>query len=125
MRISDWSSDVCSSDLDSAELPRPGPVDDHDDAGALFGDQAHRLLKQPRARRHGPEHVAQGRHHMHAEQRWLARVDPALDQRQIFPARRLVGARLPPPVTAAFALERQLGHAFDTWVVAAALDYQV
>src|SRR3546814_4530506 len=79
MRISDWSSDVCSSNLhhlvhveigqnlradaviaqfihvlraaavglqDSAELPRPGPVDDHDDAGALFGDQAHRLLKQ-------------------------------------------------------------------------------
>src|SRR3546814_4793302 len=23
MRISDWSSDVCSSDLDEAELPRP------------------------------------------------------------------------------------------------------
>src|SRR3546814_2942654 len=29
MRISDWSSDVCSSDLDVAALPRPIPVVTH------------------------------------------------------------------------------------------------
>src|SRR3546814_15820876 len=41
MRISDWSSDVCSSDL--IGLLRPGVVDEHDDIAALR-EQLNRII---------------------------------------------------------------------------------
>src|SRR3546814_6268432 len=35
MRISDWSSDVCSSDLETAEAAHQEAIDAHDDARAI------------------------------------------------------------------------------------------
>src|SRR3546814_3470710 len=40
MRISDWSSDVCSSDLDGGLLPRRRLVEDDQDRRGLPGDDA-------------------------------------------------------------------------------------
>src|SRR3546814_8837382 len=55
MRISDWSSDVCSSDLEPGDDQRVGEVDE---------ERAHQRRDQERARRHA---IAQHQraHHRH------------------------------------------------------------
>src|SRR3546814_3471390 len=61
MRISDWSSDVCSSDLDLAvfQLHRGGATEDrhrHLEAGALFVDFLHHA-RERRERAIGHTHL--------------------------------------------------------------------
>src|SRR3546814_7518287 len=50
MRISDWSSDVCSSDLAADEIARHRNGEHDDDPGAFAGDDVHRPGKQAVAR---------------------------------------------------------------------------
>src|SRR3546814_9122619 len=74
MRISDWSSDVCSSDLgrkDRVVDDRNGSkkLDDPDDIG-----QRGRLEQRDKLRDQGREHVAERLGEHHAKQR-LARIE--------------------------------------------------
>src|SRR3546814_7107698 len=90
MRISDWSSDVCSSDLALPLIARRDPQHGNDDLGELRGGVHHRLCDRAEASTgllHRMENVQQvtgvagkaigGRHHQHVA--GIERADRALE----------------------------------------------
>src|SRR3546814_6156040 len=75
MRISDWSSDVCSSDLTGDERRVPGYPVAHDDASARAG-HAHHLARS--VERPGGEHRAK-----HADHQIETPVGEIIERRSV------------------------------------------
>src|SRR3546814_3601317 len=99
MRISDWSSDVCSSDLPTRGHAGVGGVDDHRDAmrAEMFPDAVRHLGGEPllhlQAAGKAVQHARQLGYADHPVARKIGDMRLADDRRQVMLAVRLEGDR--------------------------------